>query len=83
MKFMYLGEGTTVVFGLTFKAGEAVEVTDAHAIRKLTANHLFAHNDEPAPVPVPTPADTAEQVTQAVAAVRRGRPPKAKPDAVQ
>jgi hypothetical protein len=70
MKFMYLGEGSTTVFGLTFKAGEAVEVTDAHAIKKLTANNLFAHNDEPE-ASAPKVEDQPK---------RMGRPPKAKTD---
>lgn len=66
MKFMYLGEGSTTVFGLTFKAGEAVEVTDAHAIKKLKNSVLFAHNEEVAPAP-----KVEEQPK------RRGRPPNA------
>ena len=68
MKFMYLGEGSTTVFGHTFNPGEAVEVTDDHAIRKLAAHHLFAHNDEPAAAPDAPKAEEAPK--------RRGRPPK-------
>lgn len=73
MKFMYLGEGSTTIFGHTFKAGEAVEVTDPRAIGKLKASVLFAHNEEPEP----QPAKAEEPVSQAATAKRRGRPPNA------
>lgn len=73
MKFMYLGEGSTTIFGYTFKAGEAVEVTDERAIGKLKASVLFAHNEEPA-APAPKADETA---SQAATAKRRGRPPNA------
>ncbi len=66
MKFMYLGEGSTTIFGHTFKAGDPVEVTDAHAIKKLKNSVLFAHNEEPA-----TPAEPEQ------APKRRGRQPNA------
>ena len=66
MKFMYIGEGETEAFGTKFKAGEAVEVTDEHAIRKLKAHHLFTHNEEPE---APVKAEDAPK--------RRGRPPNA------
>ena len=65
MKFMYLGEGSTTVFGHTFKAGEPVEVADEHAFRKLRSNHLFTHDEETA----------APKVDEAPK--RRGRPPNA------
>ena len=68
MKVMYLGEVSTTVFGHTFKVGEAVEVTDAHAIKKLKASVLFAHNEEAAPSPAPKADEPAK---------RRGRPPNA------
>lgn len=46
MRFMYVGdEPETVVFGITFKPGEPVEVTDEYAIRKLSANHLFVSDE--------------------------------------
>lgn len=67
MRFMFLGEGSTTVFGLTFKAGEAVEVTDEHAIKKLTHNQFFASDEAPE-------ADATEQPK------RRGRPPKVRTD---
>jgi hypothetical protein len=66
MKFMYLGEGSTTIFGHTFKAGEAVEVTDERAIGKLKASVLFARDEEPAP---------AHKVEEP--AKRRGRQPNA------
>lgn len=68
MKFMYLGDGSTTIFGYTFTAGEAVEVTDERAIGKLKASVLFAHNEEPAK---PEPAKAEEPPK------RRGRPPNA------
>ncbi len=50
MKFMYLGEGSTTIFGHTFKSGEAVEVTDEHAVKKLSRmTTLFAHDEAPPP----------------------------------
>jgi hypothetical protein len=67
MKFMYLGEGSTTIFGHTFKAGEAVEVTDERAIGKLKNSALFAHNEEAAPV---APAQKVEEPAK-----RRGRQP--------
>jgi hypothetical protein len=63
MRFMYLGEGTVEMFGLTFKAGEPVEVTDEHAIKKLTHNQFFTSDEAPASDAVEAPK-------------RRGRPPK-------
>ena len=68
MKFMYLGEGSTTIFGHTFKAGEAVEVTDSHAVKKLAQmTALFAHDEEPE-----APAPKTEEPAK-----RRGRPPNA------
>lgn len=67
MKFMYLGEGETKIFGYTFKAGEAVEVTDEHAVKKLSRmTTLFAHDEEK------TAPAKAEEPPK-----RRGRPPNA------
>ena len=41
-QFAYIGdEQETQVFGLVFPRGVAVEVTDSHAIRKLTNNQYF------------------------------------------
>ena len=71
MKFMYLGEGSTTVFGHTFKAGEPEEVTDARAIGKLKASVLFAHNEEQAPASPVAPQKVEEP------AKRRGRQPNA------
>ncbi len=68
MKFMYLGEGSTTIFGHTFKSGEAVEVTDEHAVKKLSRmTTLFAHDEAP-------PATAAKVEDQPK---RRGRPPNA------
>ncbi len=72
MKFMYLGEGSTTIFGHTFKAGEPEEVTDERAIGKLKASVLFAHDEEPAPVAPVAPAPKVEEHPK-----RRGRPPNA------
>ena len=79
MKFMYLGEGSTTIFGHTFKAGEPEEVTDERAIGKLKASVLFAHDEEPAPGPQgptgpigPDPRSIIDGTTK-----RRGRPPNA------
>jgi len=86
MKFMYLGEGSTTIFGHTFKAGEAVEVTDAHAIKKLTQmTALFAHDEEqetPAKVEEAPKILRSEKIVEHVTATeeapkRRGRPPNA------
>ena len=42
MKFVYVGAGhETIVFGHDFVKGEAVEVTDEYAIKKLTNNPCF------------------------------------------
>ena len=42
MKFVYIGAGReTDAFNLIFPQGEAVEVTDAHAIAKLSNNPQF------------------------------------------
>jgi hypothetical protein len=71
MKFMYLGEGSTTIFGHTFKSGEPVEVTDERSIGKLkNMTTLFAHNEEP--------EASAPKVEEP--AKRMGRPPKAKTD---
>ena len=67
MKFMYIGEGKTEVFGICFDAGESIEVTDEYAIGKLMHNHLFTHNNDAPVAPAPQK--------------RRGRPPKVMPNA--
>lgn len=65
MKFMYVGdEAETTVFGHTFKRGEEVEVTDAHAIKKLKASVLFMHNEEPEPT-APEPEKRRRKVSDA------------------
>jgi hypothetical protein len=39
--FVYMGEEGTEAFGLRFPFNEPVEVTDAHAIKKLSGNRFF------------------------------------------
>lgn len=52
-KFTYVGDEPSVyVFGLSFPKGEPVEVTDAHALKKL-ANHPHFM---PAPTVLPVPS---------------------------
>ena len=73
MKFMYLGEGSTTIFGHTFKSGEPVEVTDERSIGKLkNMTTLFAHNEEPATPAAPVAPAEPEQAPK-----RRGRQPNA------
>ncbi len=65
-QFAYIGEeGVTEVFGLSFPRNVPVEVTDAHAVRKLSSNGQFAAVHE------------GVQVLDADPPKRRGRPPKA------
>lgn len=46
-KFVYLGPAAeTVAFGITFPKGEAVEATEAHAVKKLTGNPCFKTAEE-------------------------------------
>ena len=67
MHFTYIGEESeTTAFGLRFPHGVGVEVTDAHAVRKLTNNPYFA-----------SVVDGVE-VLEPVEPKRRGRPPKAR-----
>ena len=62
--FTFIGdEQETTAFGLRFPRGVAVEVADAHAVRKLTNNQYFAALVDGVEVLQPK---------------RRGRPPKAK-----
>ena len=63
MKFMYIGEGETEAFGIKFKAGEAVDVTDETAIRTLKHNHPFTHSEAPAaPKAKPPPPPAAREI---------------------
>lgn len=67
MQFAFIGdEPENVAFGLRFPRGVAVEVTDAHAVRKLTNNRFFAAVFDGVEVLAP------------VEPKRRGRPPKAR-----
>lgn len=68
--FRYIGEapnGSIELYGVTFKPGEASEVSDAFAIRKLSANRFFeAVWAAPQPVAAEEPK-------------RKGRRPKDEP----
>jgi hypothetical protein len=64
--FTFIGdELETVAFGLRFPRGEAVEVTDAHAVKKLTNNQYFAQVFQ------------GVEVLEAEPPKKRGRPRKA------
>ena len=63
--FVYTGEEGTEVFGLRFPFNVPVEVSDPHAIRKLSNNRFFTEVVDGAEIVAPEPK-------------RRGRPPKAK-----
>lgn len=68
MKFRYIGEcpeGTITQYDVTFRPGEASEVTDETAIRKLSANRFFEAVDA-------APAEAEKRGP--------GRPPKVKAD---
>lgn len=66
-KFTFIGEEQeTTAFGLRFPRGVGVEVTDAHAVRKLTNNQYFAAVFD------------GVEVLEPVEPKRRGRPPKAR-----
>lgn len=78
MKFRYNGEvgpdGTITTRGLTFKLGEAVEVTDPVTIAKLKGNRFFEAVDGGSDY-----RDEPTELTHALAPEapkRRGRPPK-------
>jgi len=65
-KFAFIGEEEeTQGFGLVFPRGVGVEVTDPHAIRKLSNNQFFAQV-----------FDGVQVVGEDKPAKRRGRPPK-------
>lgn len=67
MQFAFIGEEQeTTAFGLRFPRGVGVEVTDPHAVRKLTNSRFFA-----------SVVDGVE-VLEPVEPKRRGRPPKAR-----
>lgn len=67
MQFAFIGdEPENVAFGLRFPRGVAVDVTDEHAVRKLTNNRFFAAVFD------------GVEVLEPVEPKRRGRPPKAR-----
>lgn len=71
MHFAYIGEGEeTDAFGLRFPRGASVEVTDAHAVKKLSNNAQF--------VAVFDGVEVLDALPE-LQPKRRGRPPKAKP----
>lgn len=56
--FRYIGEapnGSIELYGVTFKPGEASEVSDAFAIRKLSANRFFEVVEQAAQPPPKKP----------------------------
>lgn len=57
-KFIYIGDEPSVfIFGLTFPKDVPVDVTDAHALRKLpNHSHFQAASEMPAPVVLPVVA---------------------------
>lgn len=58
MKFTYIGEapnGFIELYGARFVPGEAVEVTDAMAMRKLGNHSLFVASSEPTAPAEPEP----------------------------
>jgi hypothetical protein len=97
MKFVYTGTrhdtgasdgneaGTIVAFGVTFPKGIPVEVTDAHAVHKLSGNAYFRTvAEEPATVTLPASEDASvpepaksEPENALLAAVPRKRSKKA------
>jgi hypothetical protein len=63
--FVYIGEEGTEAFGLRFHFNVPVEVSDPHAINKLSNNRFFTELVDGAEIVASEPK-------------RRGRPPKAK-----
>lgn len=60
MKFRYIGEAYTEWFGFKWMTGTEHDVTDEHAVRKLTGSVLFEKVEE-----APPPAPVAETVPAA------------------
>ncbi len=73
--FIFLGAPPnvteTVAFGVGFRVGEPVEITDAHAVRKLRGNAHFLEMEAATPAPV---VGTENAILPVVK--RRGRPPR-------
>lgn len=84
-QFTYIGDEPFVyIFGLSFSKGEAVEVTDGHALRKL-ANHPHFMSVVPLPVLpetapeigaalTPSPADVVAEPPKPRKRTRKGNP---------
>jgi hypothetical protein len=79
MRFKFIGSEHSEVFGFQWMTGTVHDVTDEHAIRKLSHNALFEAVDG-APAVEPAPTDVPEDVFEDYVKEpprRRGRPPKA------
>ena len=86
MKFRYIGADQTEWFGFEWHEGQVHDVTDEHAIRKLTNSVLFERVEEQSkPVLPPKLEEKIEEVLAETQDVeppqmpeprRRGRPPK-------
>jgi hypothetical protein len=78
MRFKFIGSEHSEVFGFQWMTGTVHDVTDEHAIRKLSHNALFEAVDG-APVAEPAQADIPEDVFEDYVKQpkRRGRPPNA------
>lgn len=66
MKIKYIGKEFTEVFGLAFKPGETLEVTDPYAAEKLARNPNFKGPDEATngPPKALTPTDALVRLTE-------------------
>ena len=79
MRFTYQGPDDQVtIFGLLFIKGEAVEVTDPHALGKLAGMQREFSHETSAPA-----FDAMTDAPELAAPKRRGRMTLAKPDADQ
>ena len=70
MRFRYIGEapnGSIEQYGVRFIPGQASEVTDELAVKKLLGNRFFEALGQDVPTDHPQPK-------------RRGRPPKVRPE---
>jgi hypothetical protein len=81
MRFKFIGSEHSEVFGFQWMTGTVHDVTDEHAIRKLSHNALFEAVDAaPEAQAEPAPADIPEDVFEDYVKQppkRRGRSPNA------